>query len=179
MSDIKLLNAIFVVEGKNDSDKLQKLGVSYVVTTEGTKVPRETINHLIALESKHKIIILTDPDKPGQKIAEKLVKHLMKPVNIKLTRTETAKKGTIGVENMTMVRLEEIIKPYLKEEYVSNSDVSYFDLVKLGLNGPDSQSKRVKLTKKQPLIYSTLKKMFVQILLLDLSLQDIKEALDD
>lgn len=174
MSD-KLLNTIFVVEGHHDAEKLKKAGASYVVITEGTKVPRETMNHLKALEMNHTIAILTDPDKPGRYIEEKLMNFLSQPIMLRIPKKETVAKNRVGVENAKVTVLHDLIAPYLTSAFVTTSDITYQDLLLLGLMGEGSANKKEKLYSKLPLIQMPMKGILTQLHLLNISLKELKE----
>lgn len=66
----------YVVEGVTDEDKLKKAGCKYVIRTGGVFIQDDIIN-LIKMTSKvRKIVILTDPDGPGEKIRYLVKKEL-------------------------------------------------------------------------------------------------------
>lgn len=175
----KLLNTIFVVEGKNDSERFKKLGVPYIVRTDGTKVPRETINHLWALSLKHRIVALTDPDGPGRYISGLLEREILNITVLEIEKKFTTRKEKLGIENMPLPLLNAIITPYIGKEYISKSNVKFSDLVSLNLSGPGSKQRKLIIADKFNLLYGSLKNMYTQILLLDIKLIDLVEALNE
>lgn len=174
-----LINAIFVVEGKNDSDRLQKVGVPYVVSTEGLKVPRETIEHLKALSKMHTIVVLTDPDGPGAKIREKIRKEIDSIIVIDIPKNKAISKGTVGIENVPLAELKTIIYPYTKEIFVTNSDVSFVDLINLNLIGASSRKQKALIFQKLHVLPKNSKSLLMQIHLLNISRNALKEALNE
>ena len=66
----KIINAIIVVEGKSDVQFLESFIDARFVITNGSDVPRETIEYLKELSKNNKIIVLTDPDSPGKRIRD-------------------------------------------------------------------------------------------------------------
>ncbi|MFA5485954.1 MAG: toprim domain-containing protein [Bacilli bacterium] len=174
-----LLNTIFVVEGKSDSERLHKLGVPYIVRTEGTKVPRETINHLCALAKKHQIVILTDPDGPGEYISEIIVKKIPQSIVLKIDKKLAIKSNNVGIENVGLPALKTIIDPYINNIFMTTSLLKFSDLLSLNLTGPQSKENKAKLANKFSLLTSSLKNMYTQMLLLDLNFNDLVEALNE
>ena len=179
MSSKTLLNCIFVAEGKRDEEKLKKLDIPYIVRTDGLNVPRETTKHLQELAKIHEVIILTDPDGPGQKIADKLLQEIPNAKVIKVIKKKAVKKGKDGIEHIPLPLLAELIKPYKQETFTTSSDVTLIKLLDLGLSGPNSQFKKIKLATKYSLLVASLKNMLTQIQLLNISYKELKEALSE
>lgn len=177
--NINLANTVFVVEGNHDAEKLKKAGATYTVVTEGTKVPRETLNHLQALEKIHTIVILADPDKPGLYIIEKLSRALNNPVILTIPKKETIAKRKVGVENAKIEVIKTHINPYLGSRFISTSDITYNDLLSLGLMGEGSYRKKEVLYRSLPLIRMPLKGILTQLQLLNITLTKLKEILHE
>jgi len=173
MNDLTLLNTIFVVEGKNDAERLSQIGIPYVVITEGNKVSRETIEHLQQLEKKHTIVILTDPDGPGNKISEKLQENLSSPVILSVPKALARHKKAIGIEHLDLKALQALCAPYVNSAYKTSSNITYLALINLNLTGPGSKVKRMKIAKALGIPYGPLRKMYKAMLLLDITLETV------
>lgn len=176
---MKLLNSVFVVEGKNDYEKLMKCGVPYAVITKGYNVSRETTQHLQSLEKGHTIVILTDPDTPGRKIAKRISESLSNPQVISVPKSLAIGKKEVGIERVPLKDLKEIIKPYTQNEFISHSNVAYLDLIGLGLSGAKSTARKEVIAAHFNLLVAPLKVMHKQILLLNISLEALKESLNE
>lgn len=173
MNDLTLLNTIFVVEGKNDAERLSQIGIPYVVITEGNKVSRETIEHLQQLEKKHTIVILTDPDGPGNKISEKLHEKLSSPVILSVPKRLARHKKAIGIEHLDLKALQALCAPYVNSVYETSSNITYVDLINLNLTGPNSRAKRMNIANTLKIPYGPLHKMYKAMLLLDIALATV------
>ncbi len=173
MNELTLLNTIFVVEGKNDAERLAQIGIPYVIITEGNKVSRETIEHLQQLEKKHTIVILTDPDGPGNKISEKLQGKLSSPAILSVPKGLARHKKDIGIEHLDIDTLKELCAPYVNSAYKTSSNITYVALINLNLTGPGSKTKRMKITKALGIPYGPLHKMYKAMLLLDITLETV------
>ena len=58
--------AILVVEGATDVAFLSSFLDAEFVTTNGSDVPRETIEYLKEAVKRKNVVVLTDPDYPGR-----------------------------------------------------------------------------------------------------------------
>lgn len=70
----KEIKQVIVVEGKTDTQKLQKIFGPNLKTieTNGLKINNQLFHVLNQVNQKQGIIVLTDPDGPGKKIREKI-----------------------------------------------------------------------------------------------------------
>ena len=62
------IEPLLVVEGATDVAFLQSFLDADFVITNGSEVSRETIDYLKAVKKSREIVVLTDPDFPGQRI---------------------------------------------------------------------------------------------------------------
>ena len=63
-----IVKPVIVVEGTSDVNKLSLLVDADYVVTNGSEVSRETLRYIKELSKTRQIIILTDPDYPGERI---------------------------------------------------------------------------------------------------------------
>lgn len=102
------LPQLYVVEGKSDVTKLSQSFSGPILTTNGSAVTKELIHQLVALEDKYNIVLLLDPDGPGEKIRRLISDHLTYPVHVFIP-TEHARsdnKKRIGIEHVSRETLE-------------------------------------------------------------------------
>ena len=57
-----VINALIVVEGTTDVSLLTSFLDAEIVTTNGSDVPRETIDYILEASKRKDVIVLTDPD---------------------------------------------------------------------------------------------------------------------
>ena len=93
----KIINAIIVVEGKSDVQFLESFIDTRFVITNGSDVPRETIEYLKELSKNNKIIVLTDPDSPGKRIRDILNNEIPNLFHAYVDKKECIKKHKVGV----------------------------------------------------------------------------------
>lgn len=134
-------NSVFIVEGKSDKLMISKFFDTEIVTTNGTYVSHETINYLKALEKHHDMIIITDPDGPGEEIAIKLLSALQKPQRIILNKKKSIKKGKVGLAETDESSLLDMVKPLISKPETTVQKLTLDDLLEFYLVNPDYKDK--------------------------------------
>ena len=175
----KKLDAILVVEGKTDVAFLSNYLDCEFVITNGSDVPDSTIEYLKGIKDK-KIIVLTDPDTPGKKVRDKLDENIPNLEHVFITKDHAVKHGKVGVAEADV----DVVLEALNHRFVTDSKekgtVTMMDLVNLGLSGlPDSREKREKVCKKLYLGHASAKTLLKRINSNNISIEDIKKALND
>lgn len=62
------IREVIVVEGKHDTEKLRKYFDCDTIETNGTHLGKSVIEQIAAAQKSRGVIILTDPDSPGNRI---------------------------------------------------------------------------------------------------------------
>ena len=172
---------VIVVEGKTDIDKLQKLTNAILVSTNGSSIPRETIEYIKELSKERKVIILTDPDYPGIRIRNILNEEIPNAYNAFVPR-ETASNGKkLGVAESPE---EEILKALQKAQVlnVKKEEVNFtlVDLYELELVGKDNSSYlREKVYKHYSLGYGNAKTLMKRLSSIGVTKEEVKELLKE
>ena len=170
---------VIVVEGKTDIDKLEKITNAILISTNGSNVPRETIEYIKELSKERKVIILTDPDYPGLRIRNILNQEIPNAYNAFVRRDKASNGKKLGVAETPV---EEIIKA-LEEAQVFNLEkeemsISLQDLYELGLVGQDnSTSLRNKVYEHYRLGYGNAKTLIKRLSSLGITKEDLKKYL--
>ena len=68
-----------------------------IVTTNGSDVPRETIEYLKELKKKRDIVVLTDPDMPGKRIRDILNQQIPGLLHAYVPKEKAIKGHKVGV----------------------------------------------------------------------------------
>lgn len=140
---------MFVVEGKNDVNKLRSIYKDInVVSVGGSQVDEKVVNYLNKIKETYEIIIITDPDYPGKQIRDYLEEKLVdvKHVFLEPKYSKSSNKKKIGLEHVS----SEIIKRKLNDliTFKPNDNLlTNNDLINNKLIGfPNSKELRYKLT---------------------------------
>ncbi len=144
-----MYNEVIVVEGKNDQERIAKLYKdALVITTNGSQISKETLTAIKTLSQTHKIILLLDPDYPGERIRS-IITDIVPDAQQAFIRKKDAistSKKKVGVEHATDKIIREAI-----DNLLTKSDKAplitlemLYDLELCGTN--DSKDNRNKLS---------------------------------
>ncbi|MCD8509611.1 MAG: ribonuclease M5 [Bacillus sp. (in: Bacteria)] len=142
-----IVNEVIVVEGKSDTNVIQRYIQCDTIETNGSAVSEAVIARVRLAKERRGVIIFTDPDYPGEKIRltiDKAVpgcKHAFLPKEAAIDH----QKGKVGVEHASEESILDAIgkaKPTSKEKPLQR-EISREDLMEAGLLGGDgSKHKR-------------------------------------
>ena len=76
-----MIKQVIVVEGKSDIARVSMAVDADMIATEGFTLRPEVIERIRLAYEKRGIIILTDPDGPGERIRKRLIKLFPKALN--------------------------------------------------------------------------------------------------
>lgn len=137
-----MIKQVIVVEGKSDIARVSMAVDADMIATEGFTLRPEVIERIRLAHEKRGIIILTDPDGPGERIRKRLIKLFPKALNAFVPKDEASTKDDVGIEDASP---ESIRKALYKLRISSLEDSRLFseeDLFKGGLIGKaDSSAK--------------------------------------
>jgi ribonuclease M5 len=104
----KKIQGIVVVEGKSDTQRLQQYYEVETFETSGLGLNDEMLAVLKELADKHRIIVFTDPDGPGERIRQRIMTELPSALHVMLHKADaiSLNKKKIGVEHAEFLALE-------------------------------------------------------------------------
>lgn len=172
---------IFVVEGKNDVNKLKSIFKDInVISVGGSEVNKDVVNYLKQLKSTHEIIIITDPDYPGKKIRDYLESEIKDVKHIFLERhySKSKNKKKIGLEHVSKEiikeKLEEIISFNQNEDLLTNEDLINNKLIGF----ENSKNLRYKLTTFLKIDNCNGKRLLKRLNSLNINKEKLKEIVN-
>ncbi len=171
---------LYVCEGVTDEDKLKKLGCLFVVCTGGKYIRPEIIEFLKEAHEYRQIVLLLDPDGPGNKIEERLHEELGDCLVAKAEKKDAVRHGKVGIAEMGMEDLKELLRPYILHDIVSDESLSFDEYLfyDLKLTGQGSKEKRDKLIEKYHLPYTSKKNVEDCLLMLGVTKEEIEECVN-
>ena len=136
------INELLVVEGKHDKAKLEKLFKGDIICTNGLGLNEETLAFIKEAAKTRKIIILTDPDQPGEKIRRQLQEAVPQAVHVFIPKEKAIGRRNVGIEYVSDADLSEALNNQISfsEESESLSWAQYCDS---GLMGNKELRKKV------------------------------------
>ncbi|MDW7667205.1 MAG: ribonuclease M5 [Bacillota bacterium] len=141
MNKLKI-KEIIVVEGKDDISAVKSAVDCEVLDTNGLGLDKEKLNIIIEASKKQGIIILTDPDYPGEKIRNIVSSKAENVKHAFIEKEKTIKDGDLGIENASK---EDIIKAIIKAKPLVEDVEDAFtikDMMYYGLIGMENSSKK-------------------------------------
>ena len=143
----KYLDAVLVVEGKEDASYLSNYIASEIVVVNGFELSKKTINYL----KNKKVILLLDPDEAGQRIREKINQELDNVINIEIDINKCTRNVKNGVAECEIGEILYRLTPYFVDNTSKRITISNAQLSELGiLNNKDLReyiSEQLKLGK--------------------------------
>ena len=88
---------LIVVEGITDVAFLQSFLDADFITTNGSDVPRETIEYIRQAKKTRDVVVLTDPDAPGKRIRDVLDQEIPGLLHAYINKADAVKKNKVGV----------------------------------------------------------------------------------
>ena len=142
-----MIKELIVVEGKNDSARLKAFFDCETIETGGLGLSKETIAFIKEINEKRGVILLLDPDTPGEKIRKRLNEEIEGLRNAFIMKEEARTSKKVGVEHASKEVLEEALSNLITYSE-KNEGLSMNDLFECGLMGSDgSRDRREKVSR--------------------------------
>ncbi|MCM3762597.1 ribonuclease M5 [Alkalihalobacillus oceani] len=142
------IKEMIVVEGKDDTVAIKRAVDADTIETNGSAVNERVLAQIELAQQRRGVIILTDPDYPGERIrriiSERIpaCKHAFLPKREALSR----KKDDLGVENASPEAIRYALRHAKKEEEALKELIDRQALLDAGLiAGPKAKQRRERL----------------------------------
>lgn len=174
-----MIKEVIVVEGKNDTKRLKSFFDCETIETNGLGLNEETIAYIKTINEKRGVVLLLDPDSPGEKIRNKLNNEIPNLKNAFLLKQDARTNKKVGVEHANKeVILEALNHLITYKDYEKRINMN--DLFELGLIGNEnSKDKRLSLIKKLHIGKCNGKTLLKRLNLLNLNKKEIEELLNE
>ena len=134
---MKKIKELLVVEGRHDVDNISRFLCAEFICTNGLGISDETLETIVTASENQGVIVLLDPDGPGEAIRRKIMEKAPLAHHAYLAKKDAIGKRNVGVEyadeKVIMEALSNCVT-YINE----NESLSWQDYLNLGLVG-DSQ----------------------------------------
>lgn len=144
---MKKIKEVIVVEGKDDTKRINMAVDADTIETRGSAVPEETLDLIERIAEKRGIIIFTDPDFSGEKIRKTVAEVVpnAKHAFIKKSQGVPSKSdGSLGVEHASVESIQEALKHVYTEDDQADELISQEDLINAHLIGTTDAKERRK-----------------------------------
>ena len=172
-----MIKEIIVVEGKNDTKRLQSFFDLETYETRGLALNKNDIEYLKLLNDKRGIILFLDPDNPGEKIRNRINQNIPNLKNAFLINDDARYKNKVGIEHASKEVLEKALNNLITYKDIKDG-ITMNEIYELGLMGKkDSKEKRRIISRKYNLGNCNSKTMLKRLNMLEIKYDDIKEVL--
>ncbi len=175
------MREIIVVEGHHDAARLKQINPHFnVIVTEGSALPEATILMLEKLSQDHKIILMLDPDYPGESIRKILADRLPSAQHVFVRNADCIeKKGRkVGIEHAALDVLKTALKAHIKTKAPQSGHLTMPDLVALGLSGSaDAAMRRAHLSEALSIGHCNAKTLLKRLNWLGLNTAQIMQVM--
>ncbi|MCR5794459.1 MAG: ribonuclease M5 [Solobacterium sp.] len=137
---MKKISEVIVVEGRNDTSVLKQYFLCDTIETHGTCLSEFTLNLIRSAQKKRGVIILTDPDSPGNRIRHEINQKVPGCLNAYIDKDKAKTDKKVGVEHADREAIEEALMNLVT--YRSDEETfTMNDMYKYGLAGRQDSAK--------------------------------------
>lgn len=116
-----MIRQVIVVEGKSDIARVSHAVEADMIATEGFGIRRETLEQIRLAYEKRGIIILTDPDGPGERIRQRLTRLFPKALHAFVPKSEASTENDVGIEDASPESIRKALS-CLRVQYQEDSE---------------------------------------------------------
>ena len=143
------MSKIVVVEGTHDEALIKQAFKNQTcIVTNGSEISSDTLKMIKELSKNHEIIIFTEPDYPGEKIRARVHEVVPGARDCFIPKNNCISKNRkkVGVEHAKIDEVKELLSPFLEGQNNICGNITYQDLVRLGLTGSNCAKLREKVS---------------------------------
>lgn len=155
-----MLKEVLVVEGKMDTVAVKKAVDADTIETGGYTLSPHTLELIAAAYRKRGIIILTDPDSPGERIRKFLTERFPQAGQAFVPKAEALAHHDVGIEEASPEAIRKALSKVRFQEMEPRKEFSSRDLFVSGLSGsPRAAAKRDRVGALLGIGYGNAKQM--------------------
>jgi ribonuclease M5 len=176
------IKEIIVVEGKDDTTAIHQAVNADTIETNGSAINEETIEKIKLAQKTRGVIVLTDPDFPGQKIRHTISEHVPGCKHAFIPKEEAIhKRGKgVGVEHASPEVIRRALEGAQLMQEDSKEEITQDDLIAAGLiGGVGAKERREKIGKILKIGYTNGKQLHKRLMVFDISKEMFAEAVKD
>ncbi len=174
-----MIREVIIVEGKNDTRRLQSFFEAETIETHGLGLKKETIDFIRKINEERGIILFLDPDHPGEKIRDTLNREIPGLKNAFILKEDGRTKKKVGIEHASREVLQEALE-HLVTYGESKESLSQEEYYSLGLCGQDdSACRRDQIAKAFHTGKCNSKTLFKRLNLLGITYDDLYACLEN
>ena len=168
------IKELIVVEGKHDRQKLEQLFDCDVICTDGLSMSPEVLETIKTVGEKRGVIILTDPDHPGEVIRKKIAEIVPQRQHVFVNKKEAIGKRNVGIEYVSDEDLVKALENRITFDSRTES-LSWAEFLELGIMG--NSEKRNQLCTKLHIAFSNNKTLYKRLNMMGMTYGELKELI--
>lgn len=159
-----MISQVIIVEGKSDKVRVEQAVNADVIVTGGLSLRSIVVDEIRIAYEKRGIIILTDPDGPGERIRKRLTSLFPNALHAFIPKNEASTSNDVGIENASSDSIRKALSR-LRINYQDDSKLfSMKDLIEQKLSGTDKcAEKRNKIGEILGIGYGNSKKFLKKL----------------
>jgi ribonuclease M5 len=176
---MKKIKEVIVVEGKDDTVRINKAVNADTIETRGSAISEQTIDQIRRLQEERGVIVFTDPDFSGEKIRKTISAAVPDVKHAFLARRDAvpSKKGSLGVEHATPQAIRDALDKVYTEVSDAPQTITRADLLDADLiAGQDAKQRRMELCEILNIGYVNGKQLLKRLQLFQISDEDFQDA---
>lgn len=173
------ISEVIVVEGKNDIMAVKRAVNADVISTSGSGISKNLIEMLKKLNVERGIIVLMDPDGPGEKIRAIISEQIPTAKHAFIVKSKARVENDIGIEHADKEAIVESLKNLINfQEF--NSDLIYQDLINYKLaNFENSKENREELCEFLNITYCNAKTLLKRLKMLNINKEKLALIMEE
>ncbi|MBC1936025.1 ribonuclease M5 [Listeria grandensis] len=175
-----VIHEVIVVEGRDDTTAIHRAADADTIETNGSALSATTIEKIRHAKEKRGVIILTDPDFPGEKIRKQIDAAVPGCHHAFIKRSDALPKygRGLGVEHAKPAVIQEALQHFhTSDERTTTSDIDYERLVMLGLmGGAGAKAKRQRLGEILKIGYTNGKQLQARLRMFGITSEQFEAA---
>lgn len=176
------IKEVIVVEGKSDTEKIQLAVEADTIETQGLALEPETLAMIEHAQKTRGVIVLTDPDYPGETIRKKITQKVPGVKHAFITTGEGAPKfkGTLGIEHASIATIQAALKGLYSVATNESKPISKKFLRANGLTGGKaSKQLRIALGEKLRIGYTNSKQLQKRLTMFGITEEEVARTLKE
>lgn len=177
-----VIQEVVVVEGKDDTKRLKEVVDVDTIETIGSAINEDILERIAHAQEIRGVIVLTDPDFPGEKIRKTISRFVPEAKHAFISREEGApnKKGaSLGVEHASdsaiLEALKNVMTPQLNQTVL---EIPTATLMSYGLiAGSGSKKKRELLGDYLRIGYTNSKQLVKRLKMFEITEEELRDAM--
>jgi ribonuclease M5 len=139
-----MIREVIVVEGKDDTTAVQRAIGADTIETGGSAIGEDVLRRIELAQARRGVIILTDPDAPGERIRKLVAERVPGCKHAFLTKDEARGRRGIGVEHASDAAIQRALEGVRSPDSDTGvlGEIEWSDLLNTGLIVHASSARR-------------------------------------